>query len=79
MKEHNCLLIERGEICCGPLTQAGCEARCPGLGIPCAGCRGPADDANFPSALAMFGEKGIPREEISAKLRAFAPVHGGRS
>ncbi|MCC7174433.1 MAG: hypothetical protein IT159_04490 [Bryobacterales bacterium] len=76
MREYNCLLIERGEICCGPLTVAGCQARCPGLNVPCVGCRGPADDANVESAMNMFGEKGIPREEIAAKLRTFAPAWG---
>ena len=74
MRENNCLLVEKGEICCGPLTVAGCGARCPELGIACVGCRGPASDANVKSALAMFGEKGIPREQIARKLRTFAPV-----
>jgi len=76
IKENNCLLIERGEVCCGPLTVAGCDARCPSLNIPCVGCRGPADDANIQSAMDMFGEKGIPREVIAAKLRTFAPLRG---
>lgn len=74
MRENNCLLVEKGEICCGPLTVAGCGARCPELGIPCVGCRGPASDANVKSALAMFAEKGISREQIARKLRTFAPV-----
>ena len=26
--------------------------------------------------MAMFGEKGIPREQIAAKLRTFAPLRG---
>jgi coenzyme F420-reducing hydrogenase gamma subunit len=52
---------------------AGCNARCPQLRIPCVGCRGPADDANVNSVLAMFGEKGVPREEIARRLRTFAP------
>jgi len=73
MQENNCLLMATGAVCCGPLTMAGCGARCPGLGIACVGCRGPAGDANFASALAMFSEKGIPREAIARKLRTFAP------
>ena len=76
MAENNCLLIEKGAVCCGPLTVAGCQARCPELRIPCVGCRGPASDASIASALAMFGERGIPREAIAAKLRTFAPVNG---
>jgi len=74
MRENNCLLIEKGEICLGPLTAAGCGARCPELGIPCVGCHGPASDANVKSALAMFEEKGITQEQIVKKLRTFAPV-----
>jgi coenzyme F420-reducing hydrogenase gamma subunit len=74
MRENNCLLLEKGEVCCGPLTVAGCEARCPTLGIRCVGCRGPADDANVKSALAVFEEKRIPFEQIAKKLGTFAPL-----
>lgn len=73
LREYNCLLVEKGEVCCGPVTVAGCDARCPALRIPCVGCRGPADDANIASAMAMFGERGIPQDEIARKLRTFAP------
>lgn len=72
--ENKCLLTEKGEICCGPITVAGCNARCPALGIPCVGCRGPVDDANLESAFALFEEKGITREDIARKLRTFAPI-----
>lgn len=74
IRENNCLLIEHGEVCCGPLTAAGCNARCPALSVPCVGCRGPASDFNAVSALAMFAEKGIPREAVAMKLRTFAPA-----
>ena len=73
MRENNCLLIERGEVCCGPLTVAGCNARCPQLRVPCVGCRGPAGDANTSSALEMFAQKGFDRQRIAARLRTFAP------
>jgi len=76
VRENNCLLIEAGAVCCGPLTVAGCQARCPALRVPCVGCRGPASDANIASALAMFGERGLPREQIVRKLRTFAPANG---
>lgn len=72
MRENNCLLVERDALCCGPLTAAGCNARCPELNVPCVGCRGPAADANVRSAMAMFAERGIPREAIAARLRMFA-------
>jgi sulfhydrogenase subunit delta len=74
MRENNCLLIERGELCCGPLTLAGCGARCPEFGVACVGCRGPAGDANVSSAVAMFAGRGFPKERIAARLRTFAPA-----
>lgn len=74
MRENNCLLIEKGIVCCGPLTVAGCDSRCPAMGVPCIGCRGPSNDANIASAWAMFGEKGVRREDVEKKLRTFAPI-----
>jgi len=73
MLENNCLLIERGELCCGPITAAGCKARCPDLRVPCVGCRGPLADANPSSLLAMLAEKGFDRQAIANRLRTFAP------
>jgi coenzyme F420-reducing hydrogenase gamma subunit len=74
MREYNCLLVEHREVCLGPVTVGGCGARCPGLGVACVGCRGPVDDANFKSAVAMLAERGVSREEIVRRLRTFAPV-----
>src|ERR1035438_3955310 len=73
MRENNCLLTERGEICCGPLTVAGCGARCPELRIGCVGCRGPVADANSASLVAEFEQRGFARQDIAARLRTFAP------
>jgi len=78
MLENNCLLIERGELCCGPITAAGCQARCPNLRVPCVGCRGPVDDANSSSLLAKFEEKGFDRHDVAARLRTFAPQGGAQ-
>ena len=74
MLENNCLLVERGEPCCGPITAAGCEARCPSLRVACVGCRGPASDFNVPALVTMLAEKGFDRQRIAARLRTFAPV-----
>ncbi len=73
MRENNCLLIEEGLPCCGPVTAGGCEARCPELRVPCVGCRGPAIDANDASLTALMAEKGFDRQIITGRLRTFAP------
>jgi coenzyme F420-reducing hydrogenase gamma subunit len=78
MRENNCLLIEHGEVCCGPLTVAGCNARCPELRIACIGCRGPLDDGNPNSMLEMLEKKGIGRRQVEDKLRTFAPIGAGK-
>lgn len=72
-RENNCLLTESGEACRGPLTAAGCNARCPELRVACVGCRGPAEDINIGAALATYAEKGTGPEEVARKLGTFAP------
>jgi coenzyme F420-reducing hydrogenase gamma subunit len=73
MRENPCLLIDSGEPCCGPVTAAGCNARCPSLRVACVGCRGPIADANAPSLLAAMETGGHDRERMTARLRIFAP------
>jgi sulfhydrogenase subunit delta len=72
MKEQECLLVSRGLPCAGPVTTAGCGARCPGYNIACIGCRGPVDEANMKSLVEIFQQKELPKEQIKRKLRTFA-------
>jgi sulfhydrogenase subunit delta len=78
MLEYNCLLVERGEPCCGPVTAAGCGARCPALRVACVGCRGPLSDSNAPSLLSVLEEKGLDRQRVAGRLRTFAPAEAVR-
>lgn len=39
LRENVCL-YEKGEVCLGPVTRAGCNAWCPSWGNTCYGCRG---------------------------------------
>jgi coenzyme F420-reducing hydrogenase gamma subunit len=71
IRENLCLLIEKGELCLGPLTQAGCNARCPSVGIPCEGCRGPVAEANVAAETTLLLEKGYRREEIVSRMQRF--------
>ncbi len=70
--ETECLLLGGDEFCCGPLTAAGCHARCTALGVACIGCRGPVAGANFPSAITMYAEKGFADQDIRNRLNWFA-------
>jgi sulfhydrogenase subunit delta len=72
-RENRCLLIEDNEICLGPLTQAGCNARCPSVGSACEGCRGPVTEANVAAELMLLLGKGFTREEIERRMRRFYP------
>ena len=72
MAEYPCLLVEKEQLCLGPITVAGCKARCPKHGRPCAGCRGPVDDANVSSEIRVLEEKGFTWIDIQNRLRTFA-------
>ena len=72
MRENDCLLVARGIPCVGPITVAGCHARCPSYGVPCIGCRGPIDEANVASFRRILGDVKFDDEEIARRLRTFA-------
>jgi coenzyme F420-reducing hydrogenase gamma subunit len=72
MKENECLLLAKGLPCAGPVTMAGCGARCPGYNIACVGCRGPVVEANMGSMEQLLQEKQYQLDEIKRKLRTFA-------
>ena len=72
MLENECLLVKRGLPCAGPVTVAGCGARCPSYNIACIGCRGPIDEANMGSITKILEQKEFSKDEIRRKLRTFA-------
>lgn len=72
MSEYPCLLVDKGQLCLGPITVAGCKARCPGYGRPCIGCRGPVEEANVSSEVRVLREKGFTWADIRNRLRTFA-------
>jgi len=73
MNEHLCLLTERGQLCLGLITKGGCGARCPGLGVPCEGCRGPAMEPNLPEARAIYRKHGCDEATVLERMRRFCP------
>ena len=72
-RENLCLLLEKRELCLGPIIQGGCNARCPATGIVCEGCRGPVREANVAQELELLLERGFDREEIERRMSRFRP------
>jgi len=83
MNENDCLLLSQGLSCAGPVTTAGCGARCPAYNVACIGCRGPVEESNVSSMEKIFHQKGVSELQIRRKLRTFAApaldrnAHGG--
>ncbi|MBU5612349.1 NADH-quinone oxidoreductase subunit B family protein [Geomonas azotofigens] len=80
-RENLCLLLEKGQLCLGPVVQGGCNARCPATGIVCEGCRGPVREANVAQELELLLERGFGRDEIERRMSRFKPEwnYGQRS
>lgn len=60
--------FDRGELCLGLVTRAGCGARCPSLGRSCTGCRGIAPDANLASARDVAARAGCTAGALDEAL-----------
>jgi len=71
--EHPCLLFETSprNACLGPLTRAGCGARCPALGIGCEGCRGRVAGPRTDALREVLREMGVPAPQVAALERRF--------
>jgi len=74
MKENICL-FEKGMVCLGPVTKAGCKAICPTYNDGCVGCRGLIDDPNLSSHKNLLSEHGLTVDEAISQYMLF----GGNS
>jgi sulfhydrogenase subunit delta len=70
MKENVCR-FEYDEICLGPITRAGCDAKCPSSGMWCFGCRGFVDKPNVNAAREVMAEYGKTIEDLRGKMLLF--------
>ena len=74
-KDNICRVIHFDEVCCGAMTRAGCDARCPSHGVACSGCRGPLEEPHYDANVTMFANRGLSSEEIGHRMANFsAPV-----
>jgi len=70
LNENPCR-FEFGEICLGPLTRAGCDARCPTEGSWCFGCRGFVSDPNTAAARESMAQYGKSASDLREKVLLF--------
>ncbi len=71
INETRCLMEEDHAPCLGLITQAGCHAKCPGLGVPCEGCRGLVAEANREELYRLFIATGLSDHDIRNRLERF--------
>jgi sulfhydrogenase subunit delta len=64
-------LYDKGEICLGLVTRAGCGAWCPSNGFVCEGCRGFIDEPNLARMKEIITEHGLSWEYAQKRLELF--------
>lgn len=74
-KENVCRW-EYGEICLGPITRAGCGAKCPSASFRCFGCRGYIDNPNIDAAKEVMEKHGLTVEDLKSKMVLFGSKQG---
>ena len=71
-KQGNLCLYEKGIICLGPVTRAGCAAICPSFGAKCEGCRGIVHEEALKAAGVNLREQyDVDLADVLADLRMF--------
>lgn len=70
-KAGNICRYEYNEICLGPITRAGCGAKCPSNGSWCFGCRGPAENPNVEAAREVMAKYDKTPADLAGKLMLF--------
>lgn len=75
-KNENVCRWEYGEICLGPITRAGCGAKCPSASYRCFGCRGYVDNPNVDAAADVMEKYGLTVDQLKSKMVLFGSKQG---
>ncbi|MFH1613284.1 MAG: cytochrome B [bacterium] len=73
LKENVCL-FEKGQVCMGPVTRAGCDAWCPSNGNTCYNCRGLLEDYNKQGQIDILKKYGFTLEMLKDKFNIYEGV-----
>jgi sulfhydrogenase subunit delta len=72
LRGNVCVTVAHGTPCLGPVTQAGCGARCPAFHRGCYGCFGPAESPNAASLSDWLADRlGTEHPELLRLYRTF--------
>jgi sulfhydrogenase subunit delta len=72
LRGNVCVAVAHGTPCLGPVTQAGCGARCPAFHRGCYGCFGPMESPNSSSLSTWFAQRlGLDHPELLRLYRTF--------
>ena len=70
LRENVCV-FDKGMVCIGPVTRAGCNAICPSFGNRCEGCRGLISEPNVNAHRETLIRYGLTPQEIIAEYDLF--------
>jgi sulfhydrogenase subunit delta len=70
-KNENVCQFELGYFCLGPITRAGCNARCPTQNAPCDGCRGILKKPETQCVQELVTRYDLTYEELKARCTMF--------
>ena len=70
-ENENVCVYEKGMHCLGPVTRAGCGARCPTNGSYCFGCRGLITEPNVNSQQDVMQKYDLTFEQMKDKFKLF--------
>lgn len=76
MRENVCV-YEKGIQCLGPVTRAGCNARCPSSGGYCFGCRGMIPEPNLESQQDIMQKYNLTFAAMQDKFKLFLERNKG--
>jgi coenzyme F420-reducing hydrogenase gamma subunit len=71
MNGNECL-YDKGMVCLGPISRAGCLAICPTNNSPCEGCRGTVSDPNKNAMHEVLAKNNMSVEAIKRHFTMFA-------